>query len=102
MDKADERLKALFALDEPPQRDPAFSASVIERLARREYLEDMALLAGASLVGAGALWATWPSLQPALVTISQGLAPATAALAIVACAWAVLSGRAGAALRAES
>jgi hypothetical protein len=102
MDKADERLGALFALDEPPARDLAFSAAVIEKLVRRQFQEDVLLLSGATLVGAGVLWAVWPSLQPALVAVSQGLAPAIAVLALVAAGAAILSSRAGAALGAES
>jgi hypothetical protein len=102
MDKADERLKALFALDEPPARDVVFSTAVVERLVRRQFQEDVALLSGASLVGAGALWAVWPSLHPALVAVSQGLAPAIATLVLLACAVGIVSGRAGAALAAES
>jgi hypothetical protein len=102
MDKADERLKALFALDEPPSRDVAFSAAVMEKLARRQFQEDVSLLSGATLVGAGVLWAVWPSLHPALVAVSQGLAPAIAVLALVASGAVILSGRVGAALGAES
>ncbi|MET0274712.1 MAG: hypothetical protein ABW360_17130, partial [Phenylobacterium sp.] len=74
----------------------------IEKLVRREFLEDVALLSAACLVGAGALWAVWPSLQPALVAVSQGLAPAIATLMLLACAAVMVSSRAGAALAAES
>ena len=102
MDKADQRLKALFAADEPPARDAAFSAAVIERLLRRRFQQDVALLIGATLAGGGVLWAAWPALQPALVAVSQGLAPAIAILALAACAAAILSGRALAALGLES
>lgn len=102
MDKADERLKALFALDEPPARDAAFSATVIERLVRRRFQQDVALLSGATLAGGGVLWAAWPALQPALVAVSQGLAPAIAVLALAACAAAILSARGLAAMGLES
>jgi hypothetical protein len=102
MDKADERLKALFALDEPPSRDVAFSTVVIEKLVRRQFHEDVALLSAATLVGASVLWAVWPGLQPALVAVSQGLAPAIAVLALVASGAVILSSRAGAGVGAES
>jgi len=36
----DDRLKALFAYDEPPARDPAFSAAVMEKIMRRRFLAD--------------------------------------------------------------
>jgi len=53
-------------------------------------------------VGGGALWALWPALQPALVALSQGLAPALGALALAACAAMVLGGRVRSALGLES
>lgn len=93
MDEADDKLKALFALDEPPARDPAFSAEVMARVLRREFQMDVAVVGGASLLGAAALWAAWPVLQPALITVSQGLAPAVAVLALAGCLIAVLQHR---------
>lgn len=98
MDDVDDRLRALFALGEPAARDAAFSAAVMEAVARRRLLGDLLLLAGASLVGAVALWAVWPALQPAIVSVSQGLAPGVAILALLVCAGVILSGRAGAVL----
>ena len=69
----DDRLKALFAYDEPPARDPAFSSAVIEELMRRRFLADVAMLSGVSALGGTALWALWPSLQPAVLSIAAGL-----------------------------
>jgi hypothetical protein len=102
MTKADERLKAIFAADEPPPRDAAFTAAVIEALERRRFLRDMALLAGVTVLGGLLLWALWPTLEPALVAVSQGLAPAAAALALAACLLVVLGARPGAALGLDS
>jgi hypothetical protein len=79
---ADDRLKALFAEHEPPARDPAFSAAVIERMARRRCLQDMGLLAGVSAVGGVALWGFWPLIHPALGQLSGELAPAVVALVV--------------------
>jgi hypothetical protein len=94
----DDRLKALFAHDEPPARDPAFSSAVMEELMRRRFLTDVAMLSGVSVLGGTALWALWPSLQPAVVAVSQGLAPAIVAAALALGAAVVFSGRRPAAL----
>ena len=93
MTQADDRLKALFALDEPPARDPVFSTAVMEKVMRRRFQEDVALLCGLSVVGGGAFWLLWPTLQPVLVSLSQGLAPALGAIALAACALVILGGR---------
>jgi hypothetical protein len=92
MTPADDRLKALFALDEPPARDPAFSAAVVERLARRRCLQDCAFLGALSGLGGVALWALWPVLHPALVAVSDRLAPSAWALALAFSAVAILGG----------
>jgi hypothetical protein len=89
----DDRLKALFACDEPPARDPAFSSAVMAEVMRRRFMADVAFLSGVSALGGTALWALWPSLQPALVTISQGLAPAMVAAGLAIGAVALLGGR---------
>jgi hypothetical protein len=93
MSDADARLKALFADDAPPARDPAFSAVVMEALARRRFRTDLALLAGASAVGGLALWALWPVFQPLVTDTSQALFPAVAVLAAAAGLILVLNGR---------
>jgi len=102
MSEADSRLKAIFAADTPPARDPAFAAEVAQALARRRLLGDLALLGGATAAGGVALWALWPSLEPAVVGLSQGLAPVAAALALAACVLVVLGARPGAALGLDS
>jgi hypothetical protein len=99
----DDRLRALFAQDEPPQRDPAFSTAVMAEVMRRRFLADVAVLSGVSALGGAALWALWPSLQPALVSISQGLAPAIVIAAVAVTAGVILTGRrAGALLGLET
>lgn len=102
MDEADDRLRALFAQDEPPARDPRFQAAVMEAVIRRELRADMAVLAGAAAVGALALWALWPVLHPAIVALSHELAPAAAALAAAAGAVLILRGSPRAAPTPES
>lgn len=93
MTDADDRLKALFAQDEPPARDPAFSTAVMEEIARRRFLADVALLGAAAAAGGFVLWALWPTLSPMLTTLSQGLVPVVACLTLAATAVAVLDGR---------
>ena len=90
---ADARLKALFAGDEPPARDPAFSTAVMAEVARRRFLGDMALLAAATAAGGFVLWALWPTLSPLLTTVSQGLVPVVACLTLAVAAVAILDGR---------
>lgn len=97
MSHADDPLKALFALDEPPPRDPAFSTAVMERLVRRRFLEEVGILSLLTIIGGAALWLLWPVLQPMLVTVSRGFAPAVGAVALGVCAWIVLGGRPSAA-----
>jgi hypothetical protein len=92
MTQADDRLKALFAEDLPPARDPVFSTVVMEQVMRRRFREDVAMLSGVSVVGAGAMWFVWPTLQTALVAVSQGLAPALGAVALAFCATMILGG----------
>lgn len=93
MTDADDRLKALFAEDEPPARDPVFAAAVMAEIARRRFLVDMGLLAAATTAGGFVLWALWPVLSPMLTTVSQGLVPVVACLTLAATAVAVLDGR---------
>jgi len=80
----DFRLKALFAEDAPPLRDPVFSTAVMEELARRRFVVDMALLTAATVAGGFALWACWPVLQPALRGLSASFAPVMACLTLAA------------------
>ncbi|PZQ62561.1 MAG: hypothetical protein DI570_10340 [Phenylobacterium zucineum] len=88
-DADDDRLRALFASDAPPARDPAFSAEVMAAVARRRLLADLAGLAVAALVGGLVIWALWPLLGPAVVAASASLAPFAAALTVALLAWLV-------------
>ncbi|MDB5444623.1 MAG: hypothetical protein JWP73_2999 [Phenylobacterium sp.] len=92
MNPADDRLKALFAPDAPPLRDPVFQAAVMQRLAKRRCVQDLAFLGGVSALGGLAMWALWPILQPVLTAISGPLAPGAAALAAALSAVAILGG----------
>lgn len=97
MPSADERLKALFALDAPPPRDPSFSTAVMEKVMRRRFQEEVAWLSVLATAGAAALWILWPVLEPVLLALSRGFAPALGAIVLGVCAWIVLGGRPAAA-----
>ena len=93
MTDADDRLKVLFAMDEPPARDPAFSTAVMAEIARRRFLVDVAMLSGVSLLGALVMWAAWPALAPLLMTLGRDLSPVMACLTLAATAVILLEGR---------
>lgn len=80
----DERLQALFAQDEPPARDLTFSTAVMAEIARRRFLQDVALLTASTLIGGMVLWLLWPTLTPVITSLSHGLAPVAACLALIA------------------
>lgn len=98
MTQADDRLKALFALDAPPAQDLVFTTAVMEQVMRQRLREEVALLCAVSVVAAGVLWLVWPILHPALVAVSQWLAPALGAIFIAICASMILGARPSAAL----
>ena len=102
MMQADDHLRGLFALDTPGARDAAFSTAVMERVMRRHFQEDVALLCGASVLFAGALWALWPVLQPVLLSLSQGLAPLAGALVVAFGIQVIVSGQPGSEVGLES
>lgn len=102
MTQADDRLKVLFSQDEPAARDAVFSTAVMEKVMRRRFQEDVALLSGVSVVGGAAFWLVWPIFQPALVAVSQGLAPALGAIVLAFCAAKIFGGRPGSPLGLES
>ena len=89
----DARLRALFAADAPPARDPMFSAAVMARVARRQFLRDVALHSGVTVLGALVLWALWPTLQPLVADLGRQLAPVAACLTLAAIAIVMAGGR---------
>ncbi|MBL8552971.1 MAG: hypothetical protein JNL41_01745 [Phenylobacterium sp.] len=89
----DAHLKALFAQDEPPARDPAFSAAVMEAVARRRFVLDVAWLSGAALIGGLLLWALWPVLHPLLAQTGDQFGPVAACVTLALVAVMLVDGR---------
>ena len=89
----DARLRALFAADAPSARDPMFSAAVMARIARRQFVGDVVLHSGVTALGALVLWALWPSLQPLAATLGRELAPVAACLTLAVVALVMAGGR---------
>jgi hypothetical protein len=87
------KLAAFFAASEPPARDAAFNAEAMARIARRKFQQDLGLLSTVSLLGAAILWALAPAISPALQALAQELAPAAAALTVVAALSLALTGQ---------
>lgn len=102
MTDADERLRALFAEDAPPQRDLAFTADAMAALARRRFLENLVCLAGLASLGGLALWGAWPMIAPLVGVASPALAPVAGALTLAAVAVTMLGGPVAAMLGLES
>jgi hypothetical protein len=99
MTDADDRLAALFAEDEPPARDPAFSAAVMQEIARRRFQTDVALLSGAAAIGGVVLWVLWPTLAPALAVLGESLMPVMACASLAITGVVLLDSRVTAAAR---
>ena len=93
MTEADVRLKDLFAEDEPPARDPAFSTAVMEKIARRRFVVDVARLSGATALGGLVLWALWPALTPVLADLGPALMPVAASATLAVLVLLALEGR---------
>ena len=93
MTTPDDRLKALFAADLPPARDPAFQAEVLAGLARRRFALDLARLSGACGLGALALGVLWPALSPTLADLGHSLAPAAMGVVLAGSVVVLLGGR---------
>jgi hypothetical protein len=90
---ADARLAALFAADQPPARDVAFQAEVLEAVARRRFLADLLLLSTATTITGAGLWLIWPAMAPTLEALGQGLAPGLAAVIAAGSIVALTTGR---------
>jgi hypothetical protein len=97
MSEADERLKGLFALDQPPPRDAAFVLETAKRIQKRLFW--LELLAGApwAVAASAILWAFAPVLEDVGRPMATLLAASTPAAVLAATAFFVLSPRSPAA-----
>ena len=90
----EDRLKAAFGFDEPPARDYAFTARVMQEVARRQFLMSLLMLVPPTVAGAAVLWAVAPQLEPLAASALQGLQPVfavtTVALFLAAAGWRLL------------
>lgn len=73
------RLAALFAAETPPQRDFAFEAEVLRRIARRRAVASVIAVAPASAAAGVLIWALAPTIAAAEV---HALTPVFAAAAL--------------------
>ncbi len=83
---ADHRLAQAFALDLPSARDPEFSLAIMDRMARRQCLAELASAGVLAAVAALVLWPLWPvlakALDPVVFDAWQAVAPAAAAVTV--------------------
>lgn len=86
---SDGRLSGLWALDEPPARDPEFEVTVMTRILRRRLWADIAAFAPVLIAITIVAWALAPVVGPALQTGSAdpvSLLGLVAALGVAAAA----------------
>ena len=74
----DDRLAALWALDEPPARDPAFVLAVLDRLARRRFRVKVAQLVPLLVATMVVCWVIAPSIDALLQSDGAALVIAAA------------------------
>lgn len=72
---AEARLARFFAEDGLPDRDPAFSARIGQRIARRRLQRDLLMLAGVTAMGVLVLWALAPGLSRIAGALVQTFSP---------------------------
>ncbi|MDB5457893.1 MAG: hypothetical protein JWP92_3478 [Caulobacter sp.] len=86
----DVRLMRLLGEDGLAERDSGFTLAVMNRIARRRMVVDLASLGAVSLAVGGVAWAAAPSLALLAGQFGQSLAPA-GAVTIVALSIAALA-----------
>ena len=74
MTESERLIAELWAADEPPMRDAAFSLAVMEGVAKRRFRRGLASLAAMTLAMGAVMW----GLAPAADTVSRALAQSPA------------------------
>lgn len=82
MTSPDDRLKALFAADAPPARDPAFTTAVMADVARARLRGELMVHGTVSLIGAAVLAVLWPVVAPVIEVVARGLVPMAIAASV--------------------
>ncbi len=82
--RAEASLAAFFAEDGLADRDPAFSATVVEAIARRRFRASLLELAGVAALTGLVLWALWQAAAPDVAAIASGAGPAALAAVVLA------------------
>jgi len=80
------RLAALWTLDEPLARDPAFEQAVVSRIERRRLIFVWLERAALTLAATAVAWAAWPFISHELLRAAPWLA-VTAAIGLAV--WSV-------------
>lgn len=93
MTEQDDQLRGLFMQDLPPTNDPAFTMTVMARVARRQFLFDVGVLFVITSLGGAVLWSAWPVLARHFVPLAAGLSPVIACLSLAITAVVLLEGR---------
>ncbi len=98
MNEADPALAALWAADEPAERDPVFVLAVMAEVERRRFWVSLASLVPVTVAASAILWALSPIIRTAADRwwglVDQPAMIASAAAATLAVwLWSVVSGR---------
>ena len=93
MSDSDDTLKALFALDQPPQRDPAFMLELAHRMHQRRLWLDLAGSIPWFVAASAILWVMTPWLQMIGRPAAAGLAMLAPAAGLALGAWLIAAPR---------
>lgn len=72
---AEAALAKFFAEDGLADRDPVFSATIVEGIAKRRLRARLAELAGVAGLAVLLLWAVWQAAAPEILAMVSGLGP---------------------------
>ena len=80
-------LAALWAMDQPPLRDPLFEMTTLERVSRRRWLIEAVEIAALGVPVLAILWAAWPTLAaaaPQMIRLLAAYGPLAVCIGAVA------------------